>query len=83
MVNDMTKSFSRDENVVDIKKTLLFVKEALEEKGYNYKNQISGFLVTGDPSYIPRYNNARNLIKAIERDLIIEELLEKYLEDDE
>ena len=56
---------------------------SLEEKGYNYTNQISGYLVTGDPSYIPRYNNARNLIKSIERDLIIEELLKSYLESNE
>ena len=82
-MDDKTISFSREETKLDIKEILKFVKSSLEEKGYNYTNQISGYLVTGDPSYIPRYNNARNLIKSIERDLIIEELLKSYLESNE
>ena len=82
-MDDKTISFSREETRLDIKDILLYVKSSLEEKGYNYTNQISGYLVTGDPSYIPRYNNARNLIKSIERDLIIEELLKSYLESNE
>jgi len=82
-MDDKTISFSREETKLDIKEILLYVKSSLEEKGYNYTNQISGYLVTGDPSYIPRYNNARNLIKSIERDLIIEELLKSYLESNE
>ena len=51
----------------------------LEEKGYNPINQIVGYLLSGDPAYIPRLNDARNLIRQHERDEIIEELVRSYL----
>ncbi|MBD7894945.1 MULTISPECIES: IreB family regulatory phosphoprotein [Limosilactobacillus] len=63
----------------DIKQTLKTVYEALEEKGYNPINQIVGYLLSGDPAYIPRLNDARNLIRQHERDEIIEELVRSYL----
>lgn len=63
----------------DIKQTLKIVYEALEEKGYNPINQIVGYLLSGDPAYIPRLNDARNLIRQHERDEIIEELVRSYL----
>lgn len=63
----------------DVKETLKTVYEALEEKGYNPINQIVGYLLSGDPAYIPRLNNARNLIRQHERDEIIEELVKDYL----
>lgn len=63
----------------NIKQTLKTVYEALEEKGYNPINQIVGYLLSGDPAYIPRLNNARNLIRQHERDEIIEELVRSYL----
>jgi len=63
----------------DIKETLLTIHEALKEKGYNPINQIVGYLISGDPAYIPRYKNARNLIRKIERDEVIEELVKFYL----
>ena len=56
---------------------------ALEEKGYDPINQIVGFLLSGDPAYIPRHNDARNLIRRFERDEIMEELLKSYLSIDE
>ncbi|MDY3659337.1 MAG: IreB family regulatory phosphoprotein, partial [Eubacteriales bacterium] len=56
----------------NIKQTLKTVYEALEEKGYNPINQIVGYLLSGDPAYIPRLNDARNLIRQHERDEIIE-----------
>ncbi|WP_048600667.1 IreB family regulatory phosphoprotein [Rubeoparvulum massiliense] len=59
---------------------LLQVYEALDEKGYNPINQIVGYLLSGDPAYIPRHNNARTLISQLERDEIIEELVKSYLE---
>lgn len=65
----------------DIKETLLTIHEALQEKGYNPINQIVGYLISGDPAYIPRYKDARNLIRKIERDEIIEELVKFYLTD--
>ena len=82
-MEDNTIMFTNDDKSLDVKDILFYVKGSLEEKGYNYKNQIVGYLLSGDPSYIPRYNNARNLIKSIERDLIIELLLEEFLEDNE
>lgn len=63
----------------DINQTLKTVYESLEEKGYNPINQIVGYLLSGDPAYIPRLNNARNLIRQHERDEIIEELVRSYL----
>jgi len=70
------ESFDRD-----IKETLLTIHEALKEKGYNPINQIVGYLISGDPAYIPRYKDARNLIRKIERDEVIEELVKYYLND--
>lgn len=78
--NDKTINFTKGKIELDTHDTLVYVKAALEEKGYDYKNQIVGYLLSGDPSYIPRYNNARNMIKSINRDVLIEELLEFYME---
>lgn len=63
----------------DVHETLLKVYQSLEEKGYNPINQIVGYLLSGDPAYIPRYNDSRNLIRKYERDEIIEELVRFYL----
>ncbi|HLS22456.1 MAG TPA: IreB family regulatory phosphoprotein [Pseudogracilibacillus sp.] len=65
----------------DIKRTLMTIHEALKEKGYNPINQIVGYLISGDPAYIPRYKDARNLIRKIERDELIEELVKYYIND--
>ena len=51
----------------------------LDEKGYNPINQIVGYLLSGDPAYIPRYQNARNSMRRHERDEIVEELVKSYL----
>ncbi len=56
------------------------VYRSLEEKGYDPISQIVGYLISGDPAYITSYNNARNLMKKIERDELIEELVKFYLE---
>ncbi|MNP68264.1 hypothetical protein D3C76_1641960 [compost metagenome] len=61
------------------KEVLLAVYDALQEKGYNPINQIVGYLLSGDPAYIPRHNNARSLIRKRERDELIEELVRAYL----
>ncbi|QCZ52868.1 hypothetical protein UCCLBBS449_0905 [Levilactobacillus brevis] len=63
----------------DVHDTLVTVYQTLEEKGYNPINQIVGYLLSGDPAYIPRINDARNLIRKHERDEIIEELVRVYL----
>lgn len=67
----------------DVSKMLRLVNDALEEKEYNPINQIVGYLLSGDPAYIPRHNDARNLIRRFERDEILEELLNAYLERDD
>lgn len=77
----MKFSFSDDNYDDEIKEILHTVHDALNEKGYNPINQIVGYLISGDPAYIPRYNNARNLIRKIERDEVIEELVKYYLKD--
>ncbi len=58
---------------------LLKVYEALKEKGYNPINQIVGYLLSGDPAYITGHNNARVLIRKVERDELLEELVENFL----
>lgn len=81
---DETMLFSLgDRDNKNVKDTLTIVYQALEEKGYNPNNQIVGFLLSGDPAYIPRHMDARNLIRRFERDEIIEELLNSYLSIDE
>jgi len=55
------------------------VYNALEEKGYNAIDQMVGYILSGDPSYITGHNNARNIIRHIERDDLVEELLRAFL----
>ncbi|MBR4074625.1 MAG: IreB family regulatory phosphoprotein, partial [Firmicutes bacterium] len=55
------------------------VYNALEERGYNAIDQMVGYILSGDPSYITGHNNARNLIRRIERDDLVEELLRAFL----
>ncbi|GEL06802.1 IreB family regulatory phosphoprotein [Salisediminibacterium halotolerans] len=78
---DHTMKFNFDEDSIDedVKQILLQVHKALEEKGYHPINQIVGYLLSGDPAYIPRHNDARTLIRKIERDELIEELVRSYL----
>jgi uncharacterized protein (UPF0297 family) len=56
------------------------VYDALEEKGYNAIDQLVGYILSGDPSYITGHNNARNIIRHIERDDLVEELLRVFLD---
>lgn len=63
----------------DVQEVLMLVYNALQEKGYNPINQIVGYLLSGDPAYIPRHQDARNMIRKLERDEIIEELVKFYL----
>ena len=70
-----------DTNKQEINKTLTNVYRSLDEKGYNTINQIVGYVLSGDPAYIPRYNDARNQIRRYERDEIVEELVRFYLKE--
>ncbi|MGI6485805.1 MAG: IreB family regulatory phosphoprotein [Thermoanaerobacterales bacterium] len=67
------------EKITDTRKILQEVYKALEEKGYNPINQIVGYLLSGDPAYITSHKNARNLIRKMERDELLEELLRNYI----
>jgi uncharacterized protein (UPF0297 family) len=78
--NTIVFSTEEKEHVQTTKEILKSVYDALEEKGYDPINQMVGYILSGDPSYITSYGNARNLIKHIERDDLVEELLKSYLE---
>ncbi|CUH97421.1 hypothetical protein P22_3551 [Propionispora sp. 2/2-37] len=62
---------------------IAIVDKALKDKGYNPVNQIVGYLLSGDPTYITSYNNARSLIRKLERDELLEEFVRAYLKDKE
>lgn len=64
---------------VSIHEVITSVYDSLKEKGYDPIDQLSGYILSGDPSYITSHNNARSLIKHVERDDLVEELLKKYL----
>ena len=81
---DKTMHFEveREENT-KCKEILKEVYEALVEKGYNPINQIVGYILSGDPTYITSYNDARNLIRQIERDELLEKMVRNYIGLDE
>lgn len=62
------------------KEILMSVYQALKEKGYNPINQMVGYILSGDPTYITNYKNARSIIRRLERDELLEEVLKFYLE---
>ena len=62
-----------------IKEILTVVYNALDERGYNATDQIVGYILSGDPSYITSHNNARNIIGHVERDELVEELIKDYI----
>jgi uncharacterized protein (UPF0297 family) len=67
------------EPVVQVKDVLNVVYQALTEKGYNPVNQIVGYIMSGDPTYITSHRNARSLIMKVERDELVEEVLKEYI----
>jgi len=79
-INQTMKFNVIKDNKKEAKEILLTVYEALEEKGYNPINQIIGYILSGDPTYITSHNNARTLIRRLERDELLEEILKNYLE---
>ena len=83
-ISEPTAVFSiRDDRDMEIKQAVLQVYRALEEKGYNPINQLVGYILSEDPTYITNYNNARSLICRIDRDELLQELVRSYLEDKE
>lgn len=69
----------KTEPEVQVKEVLDVVYTALEEKGYNPVNQIVGYIMSGDPTYITSYKGARSMIMKVERDELVEELLKEYI----
>lgn len=69
----------KTEPEVQVKEVLDVVYTAMEEKGYNPVNQIVGYIMSGDPTYITSYKGARSMIMKVERDELVEELLKEYI----
>ena len=77
---DATISFSiREDKDREMKQTLSQVYDALREKGYNPINQIVGYILSEDPTYVTTHNNARSLIRRIDRDDLLHALVKSYL----
>ena len=74
----MSFQVEREDNT-RTKEILKEVYEALSEKGYNPINQIVGYILSGDPTYITSYNDARNKIRTIERDELLEKMVKNYI----
>ncbi len=80
--NETMKFETYTEKVSEVKQIIVSVYNALKEKGYDPVNQIIGYILSGDPTYITSYNDARSLIRKIERDELLEEILRSYLENE-
>ena len=81
-MHDKTVTFSVcDDKEQDMKQILTVVYDALKEKGYNPANQIVGYILSEDPTYITTYNNARSLIRKIDRDELLQSMVKTYLAD--
>lgn len=80
--NETMKFEPPKENIKSVKEIIFSTISALEDKGYNPVNQIIGYILSGDPTYITSHNDARSLICNIERDELLEELINAYLKKD-
>ena len=81
MMQDPTRSFSiHEDQEAEVRSILTAVYDALKQKGYNPINQIVGYILSEDPTYITTYNNARSLIRHIDRDELLQVLVKNYLE---
>ena len=77
---DKTMTFSmNEEREIELKRTLTIIYDALVQKGYNPINQIVGYILSEDPTYITTHNNARNLLRHIDRDELLQVLVRSYL----
>ena len=79
-MDDLTRKFNVVPNAEDTRAILKQVYESLRLKGYNPVNQIVGYIISEDPTYITNYNNARSLICRLDRDELLRELVISYLE---
>ena len=80
-MSDYTRRFDLPaDDTVDTREILSQVYNSLQQKGYNPINQIVGYIMSGDPTYVTSFNGARSLIMKVERDELVEELLKAYIE---
>ena len=80
-MNDRTMTFSiGDQTEQVIRDTLIQVYDALKEKGYNPISQIVGYILSEDPTYITTHNNARSLLRRVDRDELLQSLVKNYIE---
>ena len=79
-MEDATRKFTALDEKGEMKEILISVYNSLKVKGYNPVNQIVGYIISEDPTYITNYNNARQLICRIDRDELLQELLKSYLD---
>ncbi len=79
-MDEFTKKFGVVDKRAEIKEILTRVYNALRVKGYNPINQLVGYIITEDPTYITNYKNARTLISHLDRDELLQELVRSYLE---
>ena len=80
MDSEFTRKFQvPQERSSEIKAILMSVYDSLKEKGYNPINQIVGYILSEDPTYITNHNNARTLIRKLDRDELLQELVRQYL----
>lgn len=84
LADNETMMFKVDkDNVNKAREILLSIYQALKEKGYNPINQIVGYILSGDPTYITNHKNARSLVRQLERDELLEEIIRFYLDNQE
>ena len=79
-MQDVTRKFAALDSTAEMKEILSSVYNSLMVKGYNPINQIVGYILSEDPTYITSYNNARSLICRLDRDELLQELLKTYLD---
>lgn len=72
----------KSEPEIQVKEVLDVVYNAMAEKGYNPVNQIVGYIMSGDPTYITSHKGARSMIMKVERDELVEELLKEYIKNE-
>ena len=80
-MEDVTRRFTAIDNRNETREILSSVYDSLKVKGYNPINQLVGYIISEDPTYITNYNNARSLICRLDRDELLQELVKQYLRD--
>ena len=80
-MEDATRKFTALDSKIEMREILTSVYNSLKEKGYNPINQLVGYILSEDPTYITNYNNARSMICKLDRDELLQELVRHYLFD--